>query len=138
MTPECLETLEVLEVSQTLPKRKDGLMDTQLVTKQIHLHQWTDMVRACRNSGLTTLEWCRQNNIKPKTYYYRFKIVKEAALEASCFAEIAPPVPFQKQEKAVSGFVPQMTLDIGGMVLGITEATPKELILQMMEILKDA
>ncbi len=46
MTPEYLETLEVLEVSQTLPKRKDGLMDTQLVTKQMHLHQWTDMVRA--------------------------------------------------------------------------------------------
>jgi len=30
------------------------------------------MVHTCKNSGLTTVEWCRQNDIGIKTYYYRY------------------------------------------------------------------
>ena len=123
-------------------------MDTQLVTKQLHLEQWTRMVMSCKNSGLPVSEWCRQNNIGTKCYYYRYKKVKEAALQASAFAEI--PVPesrpvftepgIQKTEPVAGdcGFIPQMTISVNGSVLGISESTPDSLILKMLELIKNA
>lgn len=36
------------------------------------------MVSACRNSGKTVAEWCSENGINEKTYYYRQKKVCDA------------------------------------------------------------
>lgn len=117
-------------------------MDTQLINKQIYLSRWAEMIHTCKSSGLTTVEWCRQNDIGIKTYYYRYKRVKEAALESSCFAEItaqrASVTDIEEEKEIEHVFIPQMTVEYNGGILGITEKTPKSLIIKMMEILKDA
>ena len=32
--------------------------------------QWLDLIQQCNASGLTKKEWCKQNGIKIKTFYY--------------------------------------------------------------------
>ena len=53
-------------------------------TYNVRLEQWTSLVQSCSDSGLTKAEWCRQNNIKIKTYYYWEKrFVTEATQQLS-------------------------------------------------------
>ena len=39
-------------------------------TSMLRLQVWTERVRECHNSGMTVKDWCGQNNINLKTYYY--------------------------------------------------------------------
>ena len=48
------------------------------VKKEIKLAQWAEMIRQRNESGLTVTDWCRQNSINIKTYYYRLKRVRQA------------------------------------------------------------
>ena len=41
------------------------------------MREWAEMVRTCRSSGLTVKEWCLNNGINIKTYYYRLKRVRD-------------------------------------------------------------
>ena len=70
--------------------------------KAIYLKSWKEEVEAQMASGLTVCEWCRQNNINLKTYYYHLRKVREVFIEFSekddkkheivAVAEIAEPI----------------------------------------------
>ena len=53
-------------------------MQLQEIRKQVNLQEWTQMVMDCRNSGLSIKDWCAQNGVNSKTYYYRQRRVFEA------------------------------------------------------------
>lgn len=62
---------------------KGGLeLNTREVTSQYRFNQWTEIVRQCRSSGQTVAEWCAENNIKPTSYYYWLRRIRQAACEA--------------------------------------------------------
>ena len=46
--------------------------------KEVKLAQWAEMVRSRNESGLTVTDWCKQNGINIKTYYYRLKRMRQA------------------------------------------------------------
>ena len=48
------------------------------VKKEVKLAQWTEMVKSRNESGLTVTDWCKQNGINLKTYYYRLKRLRQA------------------------------------------------------------
>ena len=48
------------------------------VKKEVKLAQWAEMVRSRNESGLTVTDWCKQNGINIKTYYYRLKRKRQA------------------------------------------------------------
>ena len=54
--------------------------DIALVKSQLKLQAWAEMVRECRQSDLTVEAWCESKGLNSKTYYYRQKKVREAAL----------------------------------------------------------
>ena len=56
--------------------------EIRTVKRQLMLEEWEKQVIDCRSSGLTVKEWCRQNGMKDKTYYYRLRKVCEKCLEA--------------------------------------------------------
>ena len=45
-------------------------MDVQIVTHEVRLQKWTDIVKTCRSSGKTIKKWCADNDIDIKRYYY--------------------------------------------------------------------
>lgn len=50
-------------------------------TRQIKIQNWIQIIHACMDSGLTNEEFCKQNNISIKSYYYLAKIRKMAIEE---------------------------------------------------------
>lgn len=56
-------------------------MQLQEIKKQMKLQEWSQMVRACRNSDLGITKWCKQNGINYKTYHYRQRRVFESLSE---------------------------------------------------------
>ena len=41
------------------------------------MREWAGMVREYRSSGLTVKEWCIDNDVNIKTYYYRLKRIRD-------------------------------------------------------------
>ena len=48
------------------------------VKKEVKQAQWAEMVKSRNESGLTVTDWCKQNCINLKTYYYRLKRLRQA------------------------------------------------------------
>jgi hypothetical protein len=53
------------------------------IKKEMQLQEWSAQIKAQQASGLTILEWCAENGIKPNTYYNRLKKVREKYIEKS-------------------------------------------------------
>ena len=60
------------------------------VKKEIKLAEWAEMVKMRNASGLTVSEWCRQNGINLKTYYYRLKRMRQAVCNELEVHDIVP------------------------------------------------
>lgn len=52
-----------------------------LIREQVRSAEWTERIRQCRESGLTVTEWCRENSINPKTYYYHLRKLRKEICE---------------------------------------------------------
>jgi len=64
-------------------------MDIKAVTQDVRLSNWADAVRRRNESGKTAREWCRENGIHEKKYYYWQKKLREAACEEILFTVAA-------------------------------------------------
>ena len=56
---------------------------------------WTARITACCGSGMTVREWCRENDLSEKTYYYwQRRLFDTLSQQRKCvqptFAEITP------------------------------------------------
>ena len=52
------------------------------VKRDVQLQVWTEQIKAQQESGMTVTEYCAQNGINNKTYYYRLRKVREQCLES--------------------------------------------------------
>ena len=78
------------------------------VKKKIRLQEWEQQIEEQRSSGLSVQEWCEQNGINPKTYYYHLRKVREDFLKSGR-SEIDRAK--NETERAV---VPILTAPVGG------------------------
>ncbi|MBQ7370810.1 MAG: hypothetical protein IJW67_02810 [Blautia sp.] len=122
-------------------------MDTSLAVKNMRRQSWALMIQMQARSGLTVREWCAENGITPKTFYYRRREVRAMLLQAtqeSTFAELVPPtsvLSVQEKERSVSeplAFTPQLVVSVGGAMVGINQNTPRQLIADTLEVLRNA
>ena len=56
-------------------------MSISETTQRVRLSQWTKQVRDCKSSGMSTRDWCRENGINEKVYYYRQRRVREELIK---------------------------------------------------------
>lgn len=103
------------------------------------------MLQEQANSGLTVRDWCAQNGITPKTYYYRRRQVQAMLLDAaqeSRFTEVIPPVPESTSVSVPASdtlsFRPQLVMSVNGTMIGIDQNTPKQLLADTLEVLRHA
>ena len=68
-------------------------MEIQDAKNIIKLQQWSEMIQARKNSGQTVEMWCKENKISKKTYYYRLKQLRLAALKETPTSAISPLAP---------------------------------------------
>ena len=57
------------------------------------LRQWSEMINTRSESGQTIKDWCKDNGISIKTYYYRLRSLRLAALQEPENAAIYLPGP---------------------------------------------
>ena len=48
---------------------------------EYNLSLWTGRINECRQSGITVVKWCEQNNIGIKNYYYWMRKIKREVFE---------------------------------------------------------
>lgn len=53
------------------------------VKQDVRLQEWSAQIEAQQASGLTVQQWCTENGIKPKTYYYHLRKVRKQFLDSS-------------------------------------------------------
>ena len=113
-------------------------METCLTVKNLQHHFWALMVQEQSNSGLSIRDWCSQNNISTKTFYYRHKQIRSELLQAASavFAELVPPEGCRVSSS--DGFRPQLTISIKDAVIGIDQGTPQHLLASVLEVVRNA
>ena len=67
------------------------------VKKEVKLAQWAEMVKSRNESGLTVTDWCKQNGINIKTYYYRLKRIRQAVCNEIEQHDIVPAIPAEEE-----------------------------------------
>ena len=60
------------------------------IRQQVRLNQWNAMVREREDSGLSVKAYCKQAGIATKTYYYRLRRLREAAIKQTQSGVIQP------------------------------------------------
>ena len=50
------------------------------VKRNVRLQEWNRQIEEQKSSGLSVQEWCKQNKINLKTYYYHLRKVREEYL----------------------------------------------------------
>lgn len=114
-------------------------MDTSLAVRNMRRQSWALMLQDQASSGLTIRDWCKQNNISTKTFYYRRRQVQAMVLQAaseSRFEELVPPEP--SVPVGTTGFIPQLVLSVGDVMIGIDQGTPKQLLSDTLEVIRNA
>ena len=117
-------------------------MNTKLATRQIRLHECTEIIKDCKASGQTVDIYCEQHGLSRDAYYYWLRKVKEAALKQASFVELPVLQPEQAPSKAVekgsSAFEIQMIIKIKEIEFCVNENTSSELISRMLEVIRHA
>ena len=60
------------------------------IRQQVRLNQWSAMVQEREDSGLSVKAFCKQAGIAPKTYYYRLRRLREAAIKRTQLGTVQP------------------------------------------------
>ena len=98
-----------------------------VIKKRLQKEEWSERIRQCRESGLTIAEWCRQNSINQKTYYYHLKKLRKELCEQI-------PVPVM----TVSEICPTIKINIGDVTIEITENTSEQKITSLIRAIRNA
>ena len=76
--------------------------------KKIRLQKWKQQIEEQKSSGLSVQEWCIQNGINLKTYYYHLRRVREEFFKSSQSERI------QVENDTVRAVVPILAAPSGG------------------------
>lgn len=125
----------------------DQDMDISSLTpdKQVKLQYWLDVIRQCRASGMTNQEWCEQNGVSLKSYYYWLAKIRKLALDDLPRKQYVSALPAAQKTSALSEHPATFTelplpntavfdtnaaaiLHIGSVTVEIFEHTSSELI----------
>ena len=67
------------------------------VKQEIRLREWSEQIERQQSSGMSVEQWCTENGVNPKTYYYRLRKVRE-----KCVAPKPTIVPITMSEQGGS------------------------------------
>ena len=102
------------------------------VKKEIKLAQWAEMVRQRNESGLTVTDWCKENGINLKTYYYRLKRVRQAVCSEMERHDIVPVEPIAGTEITTE----KIELSIGDVKISLPDDFNESTLKRLLGVLR--
>ena len=106
--------------------------ETAKMKKEAKLTQWAEMVRQRNESGLTVTDWCKQNGINLKTYYYRLKRVRQAVCNEIEQHEIVPVEPIAGTEITAE----KIELSIGDVKISLPDDFNESTLKRLLGVLR--
>lgn len=113
-------------------------------TREYRLSQWLPIIKECRNSGMSVKDWCEQNNVNEKRFYYWQRKIREAATEAlpsvtkqPAFVQVPAPIK-SPNPLEMPTFIPSMVLKVGNVSLELSDTVQSELLASVLKVLTDA
>ena len=105
-------------------------MNTKLAATNYQMQEWMDIIRDCRNSGLTVQQYCDDNNLSRPSYYYWLNKIRKTALEsatpAPTFVELKPPAVSQPNNSAIN-------ICIGDARIELSETISDEFLIRILK-----
>jgi putative transposase len=121
-------------------------MDTRKVKHQYHLSKWMPIVQECNNSGMTVKEWCLENKVSDKQFFYWQRRVrqelctslqipeKEPKQRSTIFASL--PIKGNHKETSQSyAFKPDLVISIGDYRLELANQTNPEILETILKVI---
>lgn len=123
---------------------------------QIRRSQWEQIVLECNKASTSKKEWCRQNGIEIKSFYYwQRKLRKAAAEEMECtvnaaapqaparpssFVELSLPSPSQADVGPVpsQNLFPELMLQVNGCQIYVTGSIQERTLNTVMKVIRNA
>ena len=102
------------------------------IKNEIKLKRWAEMVQSRKESGLTVSEWCRQNGVNLKTYYYRLKRVRQALCGNPEQHDIVPIIP----EKELDLSAEKIEISVGDVKITLPDSFNPETLRRLLVVLK--
>ena len=90
------------------------------------------MVRQRNESGLSVTEWCKQNGINIKTYYYRLKRVRQAMCNEIEQHDIVPVEPIAGTEITTE----KIELSIGDVKISLPDDFNESTLKRLLGVLR--
>lgn len=113
-------------------------MEELSVKTQLSIQKWLEIIHQCRDSGLSNQQWCEENDISLKSYYYWLAKIRKMAIENLPHKRSARTVSTDAPENTMFASIPAIShcpanaavviIRAGGAVIEITEDTPDSLI----------
>ena len=122
-------------------------MDTSLTVKNMRRQSWALMLREQSASGLSIKDWCEQNNLSTKAFYYRRRQVQSMILdsvEEPRFTELVMPAQTERNTdlkpniSAAIAFTPQLMISTGDLIIGVSQDTPRQLLSDVLQVIRNA
>lgn len=89
------------------------------------------MVKCRKESGMTVSEWCKQNGINLKTYYYRLKRVRQAVCGEIEHHDIVPVEPVCECDE-----YKHIKLVVGDAIVDVSDSFNAETLKRLLGVLK--
>ena len=117
-------------------------MDTALVTKQLRVSQWAEIIQDRINSGMKINDYCETHGISRSAYFYWLKKVRAQALASQNiqFADItsvyAPDAGMTAAFKCAAAA--PVSIIAGGITVAVNETASYELVKKVLRAVNDA
>lgn len=124
---------------------EESHMDSTTLTRQMKLQQWTEIIQARIESGLTVAKWCEQNSINPAKYYYWLKRIRQTACDnlPAVKTQTSNIVPVTIVEEAITTNVfdtntsYEMRVSVNGIVLEFSNNASSQLIENSLKVISN-
>ena len=106
--------------------------ETAKMKKEAKLAQWVEMIGQRNESVLSVTDWCRQNSINIKTYYYRLKRVRQAVCSEMERHDIVPVEPIAGTEITAE----KIELSIGDVKISLPDDFNESTLKRLLGVLR--
>ena len=116
-------------------------------THAIRLQQWSEIIQAQLNSGMNKKDWCRENNVPEKQFFYWQRRVRQELYEAKA-GSLVPggginypalvELPVSQGRHAAADFRPDAVIAVGDVTVGIKEDISEALLMSIGKMIRHA
>ena len=102
------------------------------VKKNIRLQEWNRQIEEQKASGLSVQEWCQQHSIKPKTYYYHLRKVREEFLRSGKSENTQAQIEAERSVVTTSSDR-NITIEKNGMRITLPESISADILIAVVD-----